>query len=1499
MKKVVSLIYELKNKGLKVELDADALNIKVKGNTHLLSDEEKKSLISLKPEIIRFLNDNQTKKVAHTSIPSIPKSTDYAVSSAQQRLWVLSQFAASNTAYSMPAALLVNGLLNNDLLNAAFFQMVARYEILRTVFNINEFGEVRQYVKPIKEFDFSIGFHDLQSEKDIDKVLQEKLRSAEVTPFDLANGPLFNAALYQLDSDRQVLFVNIHHIICDGTSMEMFLEEVFTGYKALTTGEAIELPELRVQYKDYAHWQREQLNAANLAAHREYWLNQFSDKLPILTLPSDRERPAVMTYNGSSVIGSVSKATTQQLKTLVQAHGGTLFMGLLAGMKALFYKYTGDEDIIIGTPVSGREHIDLENQLGLFLNMLALRTRFNGTQSFDDLLQQVKKTTLTAYQYQAYPFDQLVSELDLGRDASRSALFDVMLVMHNNRNQQSAKDVAGLPISTYPMNQVYSKFDYTFNFTENNDQIDFAIEYNTDIYSREQAEQMAAHYEHLLAYVVNNSNQPISGVAYLSEEEQQQILVEFNNTEQAYDIEKTLLHCFAEQVQCNPNDTAVIYGDKSLTYFELNEKANQLANHLLKTGVHKGDLIGIYVERSLDMMVGLFAILKSGAAYVPLDPSYPKDRIAYIIENAGINMIVTQPKWSAQLSGFRIHQVIIDHAYEQVVSSPDIVIHPQDLAYVIYTSGSTGRPKGVMVTHGNVSNFLAAMTKEIGSKKKGDSLLAVTTISFDISVLELFWTLANGFKVVIAPSLNKLSGTEVANKSTKKMDFSLFYFASEVDYNNKYKLLIEGAKFGDTHGFSAIWTPERHFHEFGGVYPNPAITGAAIATITKNIHIRSGSCVLPLHNPIRVAEEWSVVDNLSNGRVGLSFASGWVMNDFLAFAPNRFDNRQETMYNGIEQVRSLWEGNPIKLSNPNGADANVEIFPKPIQKKLPVWVTAADNPETFRTAGKMGANLLTHLLGQTIEELKEKIKIYRVAYNEAGYEGDGHVTLMIHTFIDEDAKTVKEKVKGPFTNYLRNASGLVRTLAKSMGQDVNAETFSEEDMEALLAHAFNRYYDTAALFGTPDSCLDMVNKLSHAGVDELGCLVDFGLDVSTTLNGFQQLNVLKDLYASQADTKQNASPLQLIKEHGITHLQCTPSALKMMLMEEDAGSSLQSLTKLMVGGEPFPVSLLLQLQSLSAADIHNMYGPTETTVWSTTANLTHADKVTIGRPIANTQVYLLDQHQRIVPIGVVGELYIGGQGVTAGYRNAPELTAERFISNQYVAGGTLYKTGDMGKWTSDGRIILLGRKDDQVKVRGYRVETGEIEAALRKNSAINDAVVKASMNKNGDYELVAYIITPEELDVTTVRSELSKTLPDYMIPSRLVQLDALPLTPNGKVDKLALPDIEGASMATGVAYLPPRTELENELVGLWADVLGLEPETIGVLDNFFELGGHSLNAVRLIGLIKLQIGVKIELQVLFYTPTIEELAHEIEMVQWANRQAEVQHADKKKTKVRI
>lgn len=1410
-------------------------------------------------------------------IPLVEAADYYLLSSAQRRLWVLSQFEETNIAYNIPLAYTIAGALQTAVLETVLEQVVARHEILRTVFRTREDGEVYQFVQAARDTDCSICVTDLRFVSDREWVLRRELKEGALTPFDLAVGPLFRVSVYLLENDRQVLFVNMHHIIGDGWSLEVLLKELLLLYNSKVNGTPLHLDPLKLQYKDYAHWQRQELQGESLEKHKTWWLQQFAGEIPALNFPADYKRPSVQTHKGAMINGRMKADTTQAFKTLVQAQQATLFMGLLAAVKSLCYRYTGNEDIVIGSPVAGREHASLSNQIGLYIGMLALRTRFNANEGFDRLLQEVKEVTVGAIEHQLYPFDELVAALDPKRDTSRSALFDVVVILHNNTRLSEGNDLLGISMQPYEFEQATSKYDITFNFAEVADTLEYAIEYNTDIYSEAQMNRMAIHLQHLLENITRNSTIPLHQLRYMSDEEQDLLLHTFNDTRCDFNRSETLLDRFARQVSDTPEAVAVIYKNKTVSYRELSETSDELATHLRNNGVRRGDLVGVFLERSEQLVVALLAILKAGAAYVPLDPAYPKERISFVIADAGIKAVVTETKLSYKLPAFNGDRIYVDADWSQTAVVDKIIVHPEDLAYVIYTSGSTGQPKGVQVAHGNVANFLQGMDREI-AHAPGDTLLAVTTVSFDISVLELFWTLVNGMKVVIQPTQYTTASSAPAARS---MDFSLFYFASEVNQQHKYQLLIEGAKFADKNGFSAIWTPERHFHEFGGIYPNPSITGAAIATITERIQIRSGSCVLPLHHPIRIAEEWSVVDNLSNGRVGLSFASGWVMNDFLAFAPDSYDSRYQLLYDGIDQVRSLWKGNPLTLSNPSGADATVEIYPKPIQKELPVWITAAGSPDTFRMAGTKGAFLLTHLLGQTVEELKEKIALYRTARREAGYEGAGHVTLMIHTFIGDDINIVRQKVQQPFRDYLGNSVGLLRSLGKSIGQDVDDKGFKPEDMEALLDHAFDRYFETAALFGTPESCLEMTNKLSQAGVDEVGCLIDFGLDFDTAFDGLQYLNALKEMYAAQTSVSgEQHSLVAMIWQYQASHLQCTPAALKMMLQEEDLAPNLASLRQLMVGGEALPHWLATEIHDTLDVTLHNMYGPTETTVWSATAKIEQGTAdITIGRPIANTQIYILDAHQNLVPVGVTGEIYIGGAGVTKGYLNRPELTAARFVPNPYRQGELLYRTGDSGKWRSDGTIECLGRNDDQVKIRGYRIEPGEIEAALRQYEAVTDAVVTTFRNKDEEEELVGYITGSADFNVRALRSFLAQQLPAYMIPGHFVQLDSMPLTPNGKIDKKALPSAQGMSMVTGTAYVGPRNRDEERLVEAWSELLEKDKTTIGIHDNFFELGGQSLSAIRLMGIISKELSMKIPLSLIFENPTIYEFMGWLNMYQ--------------------
>jgi natural product biosynthesis luciferase-like monooxygenase protein len=501
-------------------------------------------------------------------------------------------------------------------------------------------------------------------------------------------------------------------------------------------------------------------------------------------------------------------------------------------------------------------------------------------------------------------------------------------------------------------------------------------------------------------------------------------------------------------------------------------------------------------------------------------------------------------------------------------------------------------------------------------------------------VLELCWTLTRGYRVVLAPDLDRTAAAAPRGRyATRPIDFSLFYFSSDESEGvaDKYRLLLEGAKFGDQHGFAAVWTPERHFHAFGGLYPNPAVTSAAIAAITERIKIRAGSVVLPLHHPIRVAEEWSLVDNLSHGRVGISFAAGWQPNDFL-LRPENFKNNKQVMLEGIETVRRLWRGEALRFPGATGEPVEIRILPRPIQPELPFWLTSAGNPETFAAAGRIGAFVLTHLLGQSVEELIEKLAAYRKAWKDAGHAGDGHVTLMLHAFVGSDPEEVREKVRQPLIEYLRSSVSLIKQYAWSFpafkrrpGMDttsgVDLQTLSDEEMNALLEHSFGRYYETSGLFGTPESCLVMVDRLKEIGVDEIACLIDFGVDSDSVLEHLDDLNQLRRLATPRRGTGSDDSIGALMVRHGVTHLQCTPSMARMLLADEAARSAMRGLHRMMVGGEALATTLAQELTSLVAGEVMNMYGPTETTIWSSVHTIASTDgAVPLGPPLANQEI---------------------------------------------------------------------------------------------------------------------------------------------------------------------------------------------------------------------------------------------------------------------------------------
>ncbi|XXX81466.1 amino acid adenylation domain-containing protein [Sorangium sp. So ce134] len=1443
-----------------------------------------------------------------------PEATDevfvFPASFAQQRLWFLEQLEPGSAAYHIAQAVRIRGPLDPGALRRAALAVVARHESLRTTF-ASQKGRPVQLVALEAEVDVPLVDLGALPAGERPAAVRRELEAAARRPFDLARGPLLRLGLLRLTPFEHALLVTVHHLVADAWSMGVLVRELAALYAAARAGAPLEghLPELPIQYADFVAWQSDLLSGPALEAQLEHWRRALEGAPEALELFPDRPRPARQASRGGQASLDLGPELTRSVKALSQREGVTPFMTLLAAFQALLARRSGQDDIVVGTPIANRTRLETEGLIGLFANTLALRARLGGDPTFRELLGQVREACLGAYAHQDLPFEKLVEALQPTRDLGRSPLFQVLFILQSA--PAPALELAGLTFEPLETFSGTAKFDLTLSLAERERGLFATLEYAADLFDAATAERILGHYRALLEGATADPGRRASALPLLAPDEREALVSAWNDTAAA--VEPRCIHeLFEAQVERAPGRTALIVEDERLTYGELDRRASALARRLRARGVGPEVRVGVCLERSVELVVALLGVLKAGGAYVPLDPSYPRERLGFILEDARVAALLTQARLLDALPAHAAPVLCVDAPAPDAEPAGDGAPRrpptADNTAYVLYTSGSTGRPKGSVNTHRNVVNFFAGMDGRIGCGER-DVLLAVTSVSFDISVLELFWTLARGAQVVLLSEgaagarAGASSGSASAPGDARRieaerdLDFSLFYFASHDggSAEEKYRLLLEGARFADEHGFAAVWTPERHFHPFGGLYPNPSVTGAAIAAITRRVQIRAGSVVMPLHDPIRVAEEWSVVDNLSRGRVGVAFASGWHADDF-AFFPERYARRKEETARGIDAVKRLWRGEAIAARGGAGNDLSVRIFPRPVQPELPIWITSGGNPETFAQAGALGANVLTHLLGQRVEDLAAKIRAYREARAAHGHDPRaGQVTLMVHAFLGEDRDEVRERIRAPFTRYLRSSVGLVETLVQSLGLPVDRQAMTERDLDEALAHGFDRYFETSALFGTPESCEALIERLRAAGVDEVACLIDFGIDTDAALAGLRHLRALMERSrrprapGARALPEPARAPRSLAEQaraHGATMLQCTPSLMQMILQDADAVRSLEPLRVLMLGGEALPSALAAEVKRALPGRLVNMYGPTETTVWSMTHEVREAEGVVpIGRPIANTQVYLLDRHLEPAPVGVPGELYIGGAGVARGYHDRPALTAERFVPDPFAGapGARLYRTGDVARRRPDGTVVFLGRSDQQVKLRGHRIELGEIEAVLGRHPAVLEGVVAVREDDPGAHRLVGYVVlkgapppgaAPAPGLLAEIGAFLRARLPEAMVPATIVALPALPLTPNGKVDRRALP---APAPGPGEASRDPRTPVEELIAGLWAEAL--RRERVGVDDDFFQLGGHSLLAMQIVSRVRAAFHVELPLRVLFERPTVAALGAWVERAQ--------------------
>nr|WP_262493035.1 non-ribosomal peptide synthetase [Myroides guanonis] len=1051
----------------------------------------------------------QSEVVLLPSIVAEERPARIPLSFSQERLWFLDALQGS-TEYHIPSVLSLEGALEVSILEQTLYEIVSRHEVLRSML-LSEEGIGYQKIISAEgwSLDRAIVSNELLLENNIAGYLNK--------PFNLSKDYKLRACLYTLGNDKYVLACVFHHIASDGWSGGILNNEFLELYSALQSGRPVALPELSLQYADYAIWQRKYLEGAVLEEQLSYWKSKLSGA-STLSLPTDYVRPPVQSNAGAGISVELGQKLGTSLSSICQQEGVTFFMLLLSAFKILLSRYSGQDDICVGTPIANRTHSDLEGMIGFFVNTLALRSDLSGDPSFKDLLAMVKQTTLEGYDNQLTPFEKVVDRVITTRDTNMTPLFQVMFDFQNVESNsaevvEQGVGIKGVTLSNYAFDIVTAQFDIIFSVSESSNGISLGINYCTALFDKSTIDRMLLHYQELLVSIAGNITQPISNLSMLIKEEKHQLLDVFNDTDTAYPKDKTVVDIFEEQVKRTPDAVALVHGDSSMTYKELEERSNQLVHYLKSMGVTSDSRIAILFDKRFEMIISMLGILKSGCTYVPLDASLPSNRLSYILEDSSVSFLLYSE--NSLLSKLSVSEFIFllditeSYIYESLAISCEIT--PASAAYVMYTSGTTGNPKGVMVSHGNIVSLCTSC--DYTALNSDTVWLSTGSIAFDATTLEFWGTLLNGGQLILADTNSLL------------------------EINSLKDLIIK-------HKVTTMWMTASWFHQ--------------------------------------VVEEDSSV---------------------------------------FEPLISLLVGGDVVL--------------------------------------------------------------------------------------------------------------------------------------------------------------------------------------------FNYTNKLKELYPA----------LQII----------------------------------------------------------NGYGPTENTTFSTTYSI---DRVTekalpIGKPIKNSHVYITDSELNLVPVGVVGELCVGGSGVALGYLNQEELTLEKFINDPFKEGERIYKTGDLARWLPDGNIEFIGRKDDQVKIRGYRIELGEIENVLSSLPGVTQCCVLAKEDANGTKSLVGYVVLEDALDKEALQEQLKLSLPEYMVPMIWVALEVMPLTNNGKLDKKSLPDPDGSELSSK-EYVAPRNETEEQLAVIWQEILGIDK--VGIHDNFFELGGHSLLVIKLVSLINEVFSTDISINTVFEYSTISEFVDNMHSV---------------------
>jgi amino acid adenylation domain-containing protein len=1477
-------------------------------------------------------------------------ASEFPLSFAQQRLWFIDRLAIDSAFYNIPQALRLNGRLDVPSLERSLNEILRRHEALRTSIT-DSGGRPVQIVHDLTTLSLPLTDLSHLSEGEREREALRLTVEEGHRPFDLSVSPLMRAALLRLGEQEHILLVTMHHIVSDGWSAGIFLRELSALYGAFLSGEPTPLAELPVQYADFAVWQREWLRGEVLEEQLDYWKQRLGGELPVLKLPTDRPRPPALSYRGAEQSLELTAEQTKQLKFLSRHEGATLFMTLLAAFDALLYRYTEQDDIVVGTPIAGRNRREVEGLIGFFVNTLVMRVGVKGTTTFRELLGRVREATLGAYAHQEVPFEKLVEELHPKRDTSRNPIFQVMFALQNTPLEDLT--LPELRLVPFDISNDMTRFDLEFHLWEHEGTLAGTLIYNTDLFDAATVAQMLGHFRNLLAGVVADPDARVSELPLLTEAERRRMLYEWNDTRREYPRESCVHELFEAQAACTPDAMAVVSDEGRMTYRELNERANRLARRLCRHGVGTESLVGVCLDRGMGMVVGLLAVLKAGGAYVPLDPAYPKPRLRFMLEDAGVRVLLTERQKTGVFASGRTEIICLDDGADTDDESAENLRHEavaDNLAYVIYTSGSTGRPKGVCITHRAI-NRLVCRTNYI-ELCASDRVAQVSTASFDAATFEIWGALLNGAQLHIVSREVAISPQEFAAQISEQGITTLFLTTAlfnqlarlRPDALAPLRHLLFGGEAVDAERVRELLsksTPGRLLHVYGPTENTTFSTWHHVVEVSQAAH------TVPIGRPVMNTQAYVLGSDLRPVPVGVAgelfLAGEGLMRGYLkrpAATAEKLVPHPDSAEPGARLYRT---GDLVRLLH----DGSIEFLERidrqvkvrgfrielgEIESALAEHPSVSDCVVLAREEQPGERRLVAYVVNRAEDAAPAEVEPSASEEEPSDSLSSGQVEHWQKIFDDHIYSQPSTQPDPTF-----NIVGWNSTYTDEPLPAEEMRVWLEDTLEPVRAAAPRRVLEIGC--GTGLLLTRLAPSCDHyTGTDVSQVALDY---VRQQVRRWDEEQRRVSLLRRAADDFAGVEPHSFDAVILNSVVQYFPDADYLLRVLEGAARAVRPGGLIFVGDvrslpllETFHASVqLFRAQpSLPAAHLReqartraaqeNELAVAPAFFYALAQHLPEVAQVEVRLKRGRFHNELTRfRYQVLIHVGgetklakdvgawldwdaesltldalrrrlteerppVLGLSSVPNARLSAEVKLLEELSDEennrnagelrRIVAEQAAPGADpeeLYALGDELAYIVEiswARHGADGRFDVLLRARGAPA------------AVLSKAAFPAPESRAGDWH--EYANNPlrralaREL-IPHLRAHLQERLPDYMVPSAFVMLDALPLNANGKVDRSALPAPDTLRPEMDESYVAPRGAVEEQVAAVWRQVLGTA--RVGVNDNFFDLGGHSLIATQVVSRLCDAFRMELPLRQLFESPTVAGLAAAI-----VRRQAE-------------